>query len=109
MTQANQIHNALMTNSHDPPISPYEMLRGSPAQLDRFRVVFCDCYVTLHEDERASKLVNNRLKAVHLGWDARRRGYFVFIPELNRITTVVDIDFNEHSFTTLQQTRREKA
>ena len=63
--------------------------------------MLCDCYVSLPKPEELDKLANRRIKAVHLGWDSRRRGYFVFIPELNRVTTVVDIDFLEHSFSSL--------
>eukprot|EP00966_Prymnesium_polylepis_P208994 4841581-Prymnesium_polylepis.1 len=63
--------------------------------------MLCDCFVSLPADQVASKLTNRRVKAVHLGWDARKRGYFVYIPELRRITTAIDIDFDERSFTSL--------
>ena len=101
MMQATQIHNSLKTRSHDPPRAPLELLQPGPLSLDHFKVMLCDCYVSLRDGEQYNKLANRRIKAVHLGWDARRRGYFVFIPELNRVTTVIDIDFLEHAFTAL--------
>ena len=101
MMQATSLHNSLHTRSHDPPCSPLEKLEVGPVKLDHYRVMLCDCYVSLPKPEELDKLANRRIKAVHLGWDARRHGYFVFIPELNRITTVIDIDFLEHSFSSL--------
>ena len=103
MSQATLIHNSLKTRSHNHEYAPLELLQAGPIKLDKFRVMLCDCYVSLSPDERVDKLANRRIKAIHLGWDSRRRGYFVLIPELKRITTVVDIDFEEHSFSTLGQ------
>ena len=108
MSQATLIHNALPTRGHTPPQAPVELLTPGSVQgvLDHFRVMLCDCFVSLLDDDipRAydgGKLANRRIKAVHLGWDTRRRGYFVYIPELRRVTTVIDIEFDERSFSTL--------
>ena len=101
MTQATLIHNSLPTRGHDPPQAPLSLLQPGPIDLGKFKVMLCDCFVSLPADQVASKLTNRRVKGVRLGWDARKRGYFVYIPELRRITTAIDIDFDEHSFTSL--------
>ena len=98
MTQADMIHNRL--KSKDRP-SAYSVLYGKEDDLTKFRVPLCDCFVSIYEHEIPGKLASVRVPAVHLGYDAQRRGYFVYIPAAKRITTSIDVDFRENSFTTL--------
>jgi hypothetical protein len=77
MTQATLIHNSLPTRGHDPPQAPLSLLQPGRIDLGKFKVMLCDCFVSLSADHVASKLTNRRVKGVHLGWDARKRGYFV--------------------------------
>mmetsp|Transcript_4612 Transcript_4612/g.15115 ORF Transcript_4612/g.15115 Transcript_4612/m.15115 type:complete len:145 (-) Transcript_4612:210-644(-) len=68
------------------------------ASLFLFRVLLCDCYVQVKPNELYDKIGPRRIKAIHLGYDTRRNsGYFVYIPDLQRLTTVSNIDFVEHS------------
>ena len=86
MSQAAAIHNSLPSFSFSPPEVPWHKAdpRRPPAPLSRFRVMLCNCWV--HVGEPSDKLASRRCPAVHLGWDPRRRGYFVFVPSLRRIT-----------------------
>jgi len=104
MKQACHIHNRLPSRALDPPVSPHEQLHGEAPKLDEFRVMFCDCDVPLHDDEKPSKLSSPRVKAVYLGFDERRNGHHVYIPELDRITTHLDVNFDEHRFSRLGST-----
>ena len=51
-----------------------------------------------NEGDRESRVSPTAVKAVHLGRDESRRGWRVYIPSLNRITTSRDITFDEHRF-----------
>ena len=42
-----------------------------------------------------------RVKSVHLGWDKHRSCYHIWIPEINRLTQSIHLDFHERSFTEL--------
>ena len=104
MKQACHIHNRLPSRALDPPMSPHERLYGKPPGLDDFHVMFCDCDVPLHDGEVPSKLSSPRVKAVYIGYDERRNGHHVFIPELDRITTHLDVNFDEHRFSKVGST-----
>jgi len=79
--------------------SPHEALYGKPADLTRFRVMFCDCFACLRRVDKPSKLSSVRTKCIFLGIDDGKHGYFIYIPSLNRITTVDwDLEFKEAKF-----------
>jgi transposase InsO family protein len=107
MLAAVQRHNNLYSYGNQPAAIPIVKAGDASAAtpLRRFRVLLCDCYVQIKPMELFDKLSPRRIPAIHLGFDARRRGYFVYVPNLERITTVSDIDFIEHSFTALAAVR----
>ena len=47
---------------------------------------------------RKSKLSPRALPAINLGIDSQRNGYYVYVPELNRITTGYHLSFQERKF-----------
>jgi hypothetical protein len=57
------------------------------------------CYVHLEKEDRDAlrllKTAPTGMAAVHLGYDHNRRGYYVFIPQIKRYTTVRSIRFDE--------------
>ena len=105
--QFSLVHNWLDTNrgSAKSPHWVVPMQKASRTvrvfDLQRLRVVLCDCTCVIKTEERAHKLTPTRIKAIHLGYDVRRRGYFVYIPEIGRITSSNDVYFDERSFTLL--------
>ena len=101
MTQACNIHNSLPSRSHTPPMAPWDYIKPGGVDLSKYRVWGCDCYCTINDHELPSSLASTRIKAVHLGYDWRSSSYFVYIPELRRITSTVNIDFDERNFTVL--------
>ena len=109
MLGAVQRHNNLYSTHSAPPAIP--ILTASkgevaPFPLSKFRVLLCDCYCAINEHEFFDKLSPWRMKGVHLGYDPRRRGgYFVWLPELQRITTISDVSFFETSLTALASAR----
>jgi transposase InsO family protein len=101
LSQACQVHNSLKTLGHSPPRAPLEVLLGSDPPLDHFRVMFCDAYCVLRDAEIPTKVSSTRVKCTHLGWDPRRKGYFVYVGSIGRVTTVLNVNFNERAFTAL--------
>jgi hypothetical protein len=98
------VHNNVFSFATTPPAIPIVAAsKGTiaPFPLRKFKPLLCDCYVQLKAEERFDKLAPRRIKAIHLCYNTAQKGYFVFIPELRRITTVSDIDFMERSFTLL--------
>ena len=91
LTHVCQVHNALPTASLSPIASPHELMTGKKFDLSIFKgkVPLSDCWVNTSnpDDKPVNKLGPNNIKAVYLCHDARRRGDFVYIPELKRITT----------------------
>ena len=89
-THVCQVHNALPTASLSPAMSPYEKMSGKRFDLNIFKnkVPLSDCWVNTANpgDKPINKLGSNNIKAVYLCYDSRRRGDFVYIPELKRIT-----------------------
>jgi len=87
------------------PISLASKNNIPPFPLRKFKVMLCDCWVSIKSSETYDKLAPRRIKGVHLGYDARRQGYFVWLPELLRITTASDVEFCEDVFTQLTTVR----
>jgi len=101
MMYACDIHCALPSTSLN-GLSPHEALYGQPADLTRFRVMFCDCFATLRRVDKPSKLSSAPTKCIFLGINQKKHGYRVYIPSLNRITTLDwDVTFKEDRFTAL--------
>ena len=103
MDQVAQVHDDLPSQRFSPEVlSPNQAAGCSDGRklADKYRVMLCLCYVPLPEADRHSgnKLQPIAVEATHLGWDARRRGYRVYIWSLNRITTVRSITFRERTF-----------
>ena len=97
--QAALIHNSLPTKGHNPPKAPFEVLHNDAIDLAKFHVMFCDCYVKLDKSDLPSKLASTRIKAMYCGWSPRHSAHFVYIEEISRMTTCIDIEFAERSFT----------
>ena len=99
VSQLVAIHNRLKSRAHDPPQSPYEFNRKRAPNLDKYRVWGCKCYAKLDPEERSRfgllKTDPTGMHAVHLGYDHIRRGYYVYIPQIKRYTTVKTIQFAE--------------
>lgn len=108
INQITYIHNALCTRSATAvaPLTPYELKTGSQPRVDKLRVMFCEvaCYLR-GEAQEMSKLAPRRVKGIHLGIDQRRGGYFVYLPDINRLTTIRfdDTVFDEESFPEVQR------
>ena len=96
------IHKRLVSRALDPPISPYEFNRQRKPSLEKYRVWGCRCYVHLEAEERNKfgllKTDPSGMLAVHLGYDHRRHGYYVYISQIRRYTTVRSITFDEHKW-----------
>ena len=98
-THVNEIHKRLQSRALDPPISPYEFNRKRKPNLDKYKVWGCKCYVHLEKEERAKfgllKTDPSGMIALHLGYDHIRHGYYVYVPQIKRYTTVRTIKFVE--------------
>ena len=44
---------------------------------------------------------STRATCTHLGWDPRRKGYFVYVGSIGCVVTVLNVNFNERAFTAL--------
>lgn len=96
---ANDLHNLLPRSSNPDKMSPHEALHGTKPDFSYVRVWGCLAYCTLrNEADRESRVSPTGVKAVHLGRDESRKGWRVFMPSLNRITTSRDITFDEQRF-----------
>ena len=92
------LHNSLPSTKLPNSISPSEALTGKKPDLSRFRVFGCIAWYFLPEHERSSKLGPRSLPAINLGCDPTRKGWILYIPQLNRITTGYHITFQERRF-----------
>ena len=92
------LHNMLPSSRLAGEISPHQALYGMPPDVSQVRVWGCSCWYYLPDHERSSKISPRALPAVHLGLDPQRRGYIVYIPHLNRITTAYHLTFQERKF-----------
>ena len=92
------LHNMLPSSRLAGESSPHQALYGMPPDVSHVRVWGCSCWYYLPDHERSSKISPRALPAVHLGLDPQRRGYVVYIPHLNRITTAYHLTFQERKF-----------
>ena len=99
MAQCIRIHNALPTRGHSPPVAPAQLLDPEVVpDLSVFKVMFCDGYCSIQDDEIPTKVSNSRIKCVNLGYCPERKCDIVYLPEINRVTQSNDTDWNERSF-----------
>ena len=98
MEQACRIHNSLPNNRLDGAMSSYEAISGKSPNLASLRVWGCKAYYLLPPPDVKSKLAPRAAEAVHLGNDPRRKGYIIYVPSLNRITSAYHLEFRESEF-----------
>ena len=96
---ATQLHNLLPRHSNVDHKSPHEALFNEKPDFSSIRVWGCLCFCTIrNENDRDTRVSPTGVKAVHLGRDEHRRGWLVYIPSLNRITSTRDVTFDEQRF-----------
>ena len=96
--QACLLHNVLPSTRLAGELSPYQAKYKVPPDVGSIRVWGCTCWYHLPDHERESKLSPRAVPAVHLGSDPQRRGYLVYVPYLNRITSAYHLSFQERKF-----------
>ncbi len=104
--QATRITNSLVTYSDlgiKPGIAPYEIASGKQPNLAPLRVMYCSCTCLIRSKAdlaRVTKVAPRARQGIHLGVDAARGGYFVYIPEWARRTTFMlnEVTFDEKTF-----------
>lgn len=82
--------NVLGTPPIAKPISPYLMVHKKRFDVTRLHVLFCECHCALRNPSdlaQRSKAAPRTTRAVHLGLDSRRAGFFVYLLEFSRYTT----------------------
>ena len=96
------LHNHLPTKHNADYKSPYEMVFNSAPDFSKIRVFGCKCYVTMRDEiggpDRPTRVSPTGRRAVHLGRNPNRNGWRIYIPELKRITTSMDVVFHETQF-----------
>ena len=92
------LHNVLPSTVLPQEISPSEALKGVAPNVERFRVWGCKVWHTLEKHELKSKLSPRSVPAIHLGIDPARKGYIIYVPYLNRITSSYHLNFQETEF-----------
>ena len=94
------LHNVLPSTKLAGEISPYQAKYKVAPDVSKIRVWGCVCWYHLPEHERESKLSPRAVPAIHLGCDPNRRGWVIYVPHLNRITSAYHLDFQERKFLT---------
>jgi transposase InsO family protein len=97
---ATYLHNIMPSTRLAGEISPHQAKYGTKPDVSKVRVWGCTCWYLLPKHEISNKVSPRALPAVHLGLDPVRKGYIVYIPELNRITTAYHVTFQERKFLT---------
>ena len=98
MQNAVRLHNSLPSTKLDNNMSPYQAFTGKLPNLGKFRVFGCVAWYYLPEHERSSKIGPRALPAINLGCDPERNGWLVYIPQLNRISTMYHGSHQERKF-----------
>ena len=100
--QACWLYNHLPTKHNVDSKSPQETYDGMVPDFSKIRVFGCKCYVASRNKigslDRPTRVSPTAMRAVHLGRDPARNGWIVYIPELRRITTSLDVTFDESTF-----------
>ena len=81
------VHNIMPSSKLPDEISPHQAVHGEPPDVSKFRVWGCICYYLVPDHELKSKLSPRAWAGVHLGFDAERKGYLIYIPHNNKIVT----------------------
>ena len=92
------LHNILPTAKFTGAYSPYQIKFRSKPDVKHIKVWGCLCWYYLPAHERKNKISPRAVPAIHLGPDSLRKGYIVYVPYLNRITTAYHLNFQESSF-----------
>ena len=92
------LHNILPSARFAGANSPYQIKFRSKPDVKHIKVWGCLCWYYLPPHERKSKISPRAVPAIHLGSDTLRKGYIVYVPYLNRITTAYHITFQESTF-----------
>ena len=98
MDNAVLLHNSLPSEKLEGFMSPKQAVSGQLPDLGRFRVFGCVVWYFLPPHERTSKLGPRALPAINLGCDPDRPGWVIYVPQLNRITTLTHGTFQESKF-----------
>ena len=113
--QVMRVHNSLPTRAGNHSTfekSAYERVHKRAPNLEVFKVWGCKCYVSLTEKQRDKKQMlkteSVRAQAVHLGYDKRAPGYYVYIPQFKQFTTVQSIEFDERSTLSVPELRNDQ-
>lgn len=88
-----------MHNQAAKPQSPFMMLRKRKFDYALLHTLFCECEVLIRNPSDLAnrpKAASKMTRAIHLGLDQKRAGYFVYLIEFERFTTsaVRDTVFN---------------
>jgi hypothetical protein len=91
----------LTPSYRNPSKSRSELFRGYKSNtITKLHVFGCDAYVNVMKKDRASKVDNNAIPCIFLGYDEEREnGYLFFDPEYRTIVKSRDAVFHEDKFT----------
>ena len=92
------LHNMLPSSKLHANISPHQALFNEKPDVGRIRTFGCIAWYRLEDHERKSKVSPVAVPAIHLGCDDTRKGYIIWVPYLNRITTAFHLTFQETKF-----------
>ncbi|KAL1530689.1 hypothetical protein AB1Y20_001588 [Prymnesium parvum] len=92
------LHNILPSSVLAGNMTPYESLHGHKPDISKIRVWGCLVWYVLEDRDRDSKIAPRAVPAVHLGRDHQRKGYHIYVPSLNRVTTGYHLTFQEKKF-----------
>ncbi|KAL1521097.1 hypothetical protein AB1Y20_022651 [Prymnesium parvum] len=87
------LHNILPSSVLAGNTTPYESLHGSKPDISKIRVWGCLVWYVPEDRDRDSKIAPRAVPAVHLGRDHQRKGYLIYVPSLNRVTTGYHLAF----------------
>eukprot|EP00965_Chrysotila_dentata_P162419 5364299-Pleurochrysis_carterae.AAC.2 len=88
-------------------MTPYEIKTDTQPHVGKFRTLFCSATCYLYgEAQEPSKLSPRVAEGIHHGIDQHRGGYFVYLFDINRLTTVrfIDVKFDESVFPGVKRT-----
>ncbi|KAL1504473.1 hypothetical protein AB1Y20_010878 [Prymnesium parvum] len=87
--------------------TPFESLHGTKPDISKIRVWGCLVWYVLEDRDRDSKIAPRAVPAVHLGRDHQRKGYHIYVPSLNRVTTGYHLTFQEKKFISFDNQKNE--
>lgn len=83
------VNMSITTSPLPPTVSPRDFINPNldAADLSWAHVLFCDVSVPLNDPDLLTKVSPRTALGCHLGYDHTRRGHFVYVPSLRRIST----------------------